>query len=31
VELDRMLQRNDPVSDQNALRGKAMAVLASPY
>jgi 2-polyprenyl-6-methoxyphenol hydroxylase-like FAD-dependent oxidoreductase len=31
VELDRMLQRNDPVSDQNALRGKAMTVLASPY
>ncbi len=31
VELDLMLQRGDPVADQNELRAKAMAVLASPY
>lgn len=31
VELDRMLQRGDPVPDQNALRAQAMNVLASPY
>lgn len=31
VELDRMLQRDDPIAPQNELRAKAMAVLASPY
>lgn len=31
VELDRMLQRDDPIAPQNQLRAKAMAVLASPY
>jgi len=31
VELDRMLQRDDPIPPQNELRAKAMGVLASPY
>src|ERR687889_733014 len=31
VELDRMLQRNDPIPPQNELRAHAMGVLASPY
>ena len=31
VELDQMLQRGDPVPEQNALRAQAMGVLASPY
>lgn len=31
VELDRMLQRGDPIAAQNALRAKAMGVLASLY
>jgi 2-polyprenyl-6-methoxyphenol hydroxylase-like FAD-dependent oxidoreductase len=31
VELDRMLQRSDPVPVQNELRARAMSVLTSPY
>jgi hypothetical protein len=31
VELRRMTQRGDPIPEQNAVRGTAMAVLASPY
>ena len=31
VELDRMLQRDDPIPPQNELRAHAMGVLASPY
>jgi 2-polyprenyl-6-methoxyphenol hydroxylase-like FAD-dependent oxidoreductase len=31
VELGRMMGRGDPVPAQNALRGTAMAALASPY
>jgi 2-polyprenyl-6-methoxyphenol hydroxylase-like FAD-dependent oxidoreductase len=31
VELDRMLQRGDPIPAQNALRAKAIGVLTSPY
>jgi 2-polyprenyl-6-methoxyphenol hydroxylase-like FAD-dependent oxidoreductase len=31
VELDRMVQRDDPIPPQNELRAKAMGVLASPY
>jgi hypothetical protein len=31
VELGRMMRRCAPVSAQNALRGTAMAALASPY
>jgi 2-polyprenyl-6-methoxyphenol hydroxylase-like FAD-dependent oxidoreductase len=31
VELGRMMRRGDPVPAQNALRGTAMAALASPY
>jgi 2-polyprenyl-6-methoxyphenol hydroxylase-like FAD-dependent oxidoreductase len=31
VELGRMMRRSDPVPAQNALRGTAMAALASPY
>ena len=31
VELDLMLQRGAPVPEQNALRARAMGVLASPY
>jgi hypothetical protein len=31
MELGRMMRRGDPVPAQNALRGTAMAALASPY
>jgi 2-polyprenyl-6-methoxyphenol hydroxylase-like FAD-dependent oxidoreductase len=31
VGLGRMMRRGDPVPAQNALRGTAMAALASPY
>ena len=31
VELDLMLQRGDPIPDQNALRARAIGVLTSPY